>query len=497
MLANSNANTLTPSPAVSETMGRNQWWRALAGAWQADWRERRRDWRVWLVLALGMLLALCAGLQTALQLDSTRTARAVAAQAETERWAHQGDKNPHSAAHYGVYVFKPLPTLAALDPGVEKYVGSSVWLEAHKQNDPVYRPASDEPDAVRQLRLTPALLLQVLAPIAMIFLGFGMFAGERERGTLPALRVNAAPLGAIGAARAAVLVCLALAIALPACMAVALIHHAGGAGEPFTDAGPRALWFGLGYLLYLCTWAAVICAVSAWCATSRASLGVLIALWALFTLVAPRAAMELAQAAAPLPSMQQFRENIDEALGAPHDPAEEEQHKQELLAQYRVRSVAELPVNWSGLSLARGEARGNAVFDRYYGELFDQLQRQDKAAALAGWLSPTVAVAGLSGALAASDTASHIAFVRAAEHQRRLMQTTLNDAITRHPERDGQRWLGDRALWESIPPLHFRYAPLDAPELLHTYLLPLLNLFGAALLLAVIGIRRLRHGNLK
>ena len=117
MLANLNAITLTPSPSASEAL---RWWRAFGGAWQADWRERRRDWRVALVLGLGILLALCAGLQTALELQGTQEASRVATVAESERWSHQGEKNPPSAAHYGMYVFKPLSMLAALDPGVEK-----------------------------------------------------------------------------------------------------------------------------------------------------------------------------------------------------------------------------------------------------------------------------------------------------------------------------------------------------------------------------------------
>ena len=38
------------------------------------------------------------------------------AQAERERWLHQGLKDPHKAAHYSVYAFKPSLPLQALDP---------------------------------------------------------------------------------------------------------------------------------------------------------------------------------------------------------------------------------------------------------------------------------------------------------------------------------------------------------------------------------------------
>ncbi|MBD8658483.1 DUF3526 domain-containing protein [Oxalobacteraceae sp. CFBP 13730] len=482
-------------------MHKRLWFKAFNGTWQADWRERRRDWRVALVLALGLTLAACAALLASLDLDRTRAARDVAAAAEAERWVHQGSKNPHSAAHYGVYAFKPLPTLAAIDPGIEQYVGSSLWLEAHKQNDMVYRPAADSAGADRQFRLSPALVLQILAPAAMIFLGFGMFAGERERGMLPALRLNGAPLGAIAAARATVLLCLAMTLSMPGIVAiVALKWHAGSTGamvEPVADASLRTLLFAGGYLVYLTIWAAVITAASAFAATMRSSLTLLVTLWTALTLVLPRAAIELAQSAAPLPSAQAFRQAVDADLGMPDDPAQAERDKQQLLAQYGVDKVADLPVNWSGISQLRSEAHGNEVFDRHYGPLFAAMGRQDRAMVLAGWLSPAAAIAGLSSRLAASDSDSHIEFVRAAESHRRLMQNLLNSDLARNPDRDGVKYQASEALWRSIPALTFTYGALDLRDVLVRWILPLLTLLIASVGLAAAALHRLRVGSVK
>jgi len=493
MQATSNATTLTASRSGPERV----WREAFAGAWLADWRERRRDWRVALVLALGLGLAASAALLAALDLDRARSARAAAASAESERWIHQGSKNPHSAAHYGVYVFKPLPTLAAIDPGVEHYVGTSVWLEAHKQNDMVYRPAADSAGADRQFRLTPALVLQVLAPAAMIFLGFGMFAAERERGMLPALRLNGAPLGALAVARGAVLLCLALSMSLPAVLAIALLKWHAGSAEPLVDSATRAALFGAGYLVYLATWAALVTAASAFAPTMRAALATLVTAWTVLVLVVPRAAVELAQSAAPLPSVHALRQAIEDQLGMPDDPAEADRHKRQLLAQYGVRQVSELPVNWSGVTQLRSEAHGNAVFDRHYGPLFDAMGAQDRAIALAGWLSPAVAIGGLSSRLAASDNASHLAFVQAAEHHRRLMQERLNTDLAHHPDRGGVKYEAGEALWRSIPPFRFSYPAVDGAQLFMRWLLPLLAGLAIALALARVALRRLRRGSVK
>jgi ABC-2 type transport system permease protein len=497
MQANLNATTLTSSPAASEPAGgARRWLRAFGGAWQADWRERRRDWRVWLVIVVGLALAACAALLSALQLQSTLEARNDAQAAEQQRWSQQGKKYPHAAAHYGVYVFKPLSALAALDPGIEHYVGASVWLEAHKQNELVYRPANDEPGVNRQFRLHPAFVMQVLAPMAMIFLGFGMFAGERERGTLAALRINAAPLSALAMARGAVLLCLALALVAPACVAVGIVEWQMDNRSPFSDGALRAVLFALGYLLYLCTWGALIAGVSAWARTLRSALALLIGLWALTALVAPRSAAELAQLAAPLPSMQAFRAALDGALGMPDDPDQARRDQQQLLREHGVTDVKDLPFNWAGVSIQRGEEHGDRIFDEHYGRLFDAMRRQSDAAALAGWLSPSVAVAGLSSAAAGSDTAHHIQFVQRAEQQRRSIQVVLNQAITDHKEHDGARYDGDQALWDRVPPFRMIYPPLNAGVLLR-HLLPLLVLFAASLLLCAAGLRQLRNGNLR
>lgn len=496
MQANLNAITSRRWRPMSRAE-RARWRSACRGAWQADWRERRRDWRVWLVLAIGVLLALCAALLCALDLQATLAARSSAQQAEQRRWSQQGAKYPHAAAHYGVYVFKPLSALAALDPGIEQYVGASVWLEAHKQNDMVYRRADDDPGLTRQLRLSPAFVLQVLAPMAMIFLGFGLFAAERERGTLAALRINAAPLGALAVARGAVLLCLALAMALPACLAVVLLEWGMQVRPPFTDGAARGVLFALGYLVYLCGWAALVAGVSAWSSTVRASLAALIAIWATTALVLPRAALELAQLAAPLPSMQQFRQQLDADIGMPDDPQAAQHDKQQLMRQYGVSTSADLPLNWAGISLQRGEEHGNRIFDLHYGRLFDAMEQQSRAAAWAGWLSPAVALAGLSSAAAGSDHGHHIDFVRGAERQRRLIQQVLNQAIAATPERNGKRVDADRRLWDRVPPFHFVFAPLDLQRLLWQALLPLLAFLGGAVLLCAAGLRRLNQGDLR
>ena len=98
------------------------------------------------------------------------------------QWLEQGDKNPHGAAHYGVYAFKPKMPLSLVDQGVDAYTGVAVWLEAHKQNDFKYRPAQDATALARFGELSAAAVLQSLVPLLIIVLAFPAFAGERDWG---------------------------------------------------------------------------------------------------------------------------------------------------------------------------------------------------------------------------------------------------------------------------------------------------------------------------
>ncbi len=103
------------------------------------WRDGRFRWAAAIIVGL-LGVALLLALQ---QVQRARSERTAASALERENWLNQGQKNSHSAGHYGVYVFKPLPPLAMLDRGIEPFVGTTVFLEAHRQNQAAFLPAQD------------------------------------------------------------------------------------------------------------------------------------------------------------------------------------------------------------------------------------------------------------------------------------------------------------------------------------------------------------------
>lgn len=121
-----------------------------------EWTDLRRDGRFRAAAALVFLLATVGLVAGALHLGTLRAEREEGRRLTRQQWLEQGEKNPHSAAHYGIWAFKPESPLAVFDRGVEAYLGVAVYLEAHKQNPTRYRPAADATAAAHFGELTGA-----------------------------------------------------------------------------------------------------------------------------------------------------------------------------------------------------------------------------------------------------------------------------------------------------------------------------------------------------
>jgi ABC-2 type transport system permease protein len=385
-----------------------------------------------------------------------------ARQATRRQWLHQGEKNPHSAAHYGVYAFKPKMPLSLVDRGVDPFVGVATWLEAHHQNDFQYRPAQDSTALHRFGELTGATVLQLLVPLLIVLLTFSAFSGEREQGTLRqllSLGVKRSDL-ALGKA-AGIAAALGLLLAPAAVLGVIGIALSSENGSFFASM-PRMGLMTASYLLYFASFLGVSLAVSARTRSSRVALVVLLGFWIFNGLVAPRAVSDLAKALHPTPSAFEFQQRIEMAIQNGLDgnePAEKRTAalRERLLAQYRVSRVEDLPVNFRGLALQEGEEYGNRVFDRYFTELWETFRRQEQVHYTAAVAAPVLAVRALSMGFAGTDFSQHLHFARAAEDHRRLIQREMNLDLA-YNAKGGGEYLRGADLWEKVPDFHY-HAP--------------------------------------
>jgi ABC-2 type transport system permease protein len=386
------------------------------------------------------------------------------AAAQDEARAHfegQDEKNPHAAAHYGLYVFKPKHPLAFVDPGIDPYSGVSVYLEAHRRNAVAYRPARDATALQRFGELNVSTVLQVLVPLLIIFLAFPAVAAEREQGTLRQLLSLGVDPRALLAGKALGLSAGLVLALLPGLVAGVVALAAGGGEAGWAAAGVLAV----AYVAYLGIVLAASLYASARARSSGAALIALLGVWIANTMVAPRLATDLARRAVPTPSALEFAAAIERDIRGGidgHDPqdARIERLKASLLEKYRVDTVEELPINFQGVALQASEDYGNAVFDRHYADLWRAYERQDAVRKALGVLFPTLAIRELSMALAGTDNAEYRDFAEEAESLRRAMVARLNRDLEVNGAELGFMYQAGAGLWRSMPRFRYRQADL-------------------------------------
>lgn len=417
-----------------------------------EWALLRRDRRAWTVLlALAALVLLALALDLAALAAANRD-KADAARTERERWLAQGEKDPHSAAHYSIFAFKPTPTLAALDPGIEPFVGQTVWLEAHVQNDMLYRPQGDASALERAGLASPASLLIGFMPLVAFLLAFTTVALDRGRGTMRlALGAALRPRAIVAAKTLAIWRALLWVLLLPVSTGAALasIVMATFTGEV---ALRLALW-AAAMALYMGVLSAVGVAVSLLAPSVRAALALLFGLWIVLALALPRWAASAVEAAVPLPSSQQVKQQLQEQAPPFWSAEDARRQRAQLLARHGVRDLRQAGLSARGAELDLNERHSHAVFDRVIGGFYDRVLAQDRAFAAWGWLTPTAALQSLSPLLAGSDFGHHRRFIDAAEHYRRDLVNRMNGEVRDHPVQDqGTPHTDGRQLWAQVPP---------------------------------------------
>lgn len=460
-------------------------------------RDGRFKWTAG-IMALLLLTALAAGYQKySAYMDLQRVA-----QGQTNyQWLNQGDKNPHSGAHYGNYAFKPAGPLAFFDNGINNYAGTALFMEAHKQNFAIGRPATDQSSIGRFGDLSGAMILQLLMPLLIIFLGFTAFSGERESGTLRqvlSMGVSNRQLlwgKALGIGTAVVLVVGACVLIGGLALSLTGLHAEG------ESLGVRVALMAVSYLLYAAIFLFLTLAVSAWAKNARTALMVLVGFWAFAGFLAPKVAGEVSRIAHPTPAFGQWMADMraHQMRGIDGVPpfVRFEQESQAIFAEYGAETIAELPVYVGALRLQKFEEYDFPVFEEHYGRLRDSYIHQRRLQDRLGMVAPTLPLRSLSMALAGTDLVRHIDFADAAEAYRRDMVTRINnylgEAAVSLNTAAGGVLVADQEVFGIVPPFEFKSQGLGATLDEHGGNLIALALWLlAALGLALWAVRRLR-----
>lgn len=420
-------------------------------------RDGRFRWTTAIVGAL-LLVSLSAGWKYQRDVSADH---ASAGNLAREQWLAQAPKDPHSAAHYGSYAFKPREPLTAFDTGVNTYTGVAAWLEAHKQNEFQFRPVQDQTSVARFGELTAAATLQFLIPIIIMLLSFARLAGEREDGTLRQVIASGVARSTLAAGKVAG-VTVALAIVLvPAAVigATTILSASGGAG--LVETGARMMALFAVYLTYFAIILVVSLAISAVARSSSHALALVIAFWVINSVIAPRVAADVPRRLYPTPTAFEFAEKVEQdtydglSVHA-YNLRRAQALRAQLLGDYRVARVEDLPVNFRGADYLDREAHSNHIWDKHYGTLWQLFERQVRMHQLAGFAAPLLAIRSLSMGLAGTDFFHHQHFASAAEAYRRQLVDTMNGDLAFSSSSSQLGYTAGEDLWQRVAPFEYR-----------------------------------------
>lgn len=378
------------------------------------------EWRYWLRSKLGVsaailaLVLICTSIvATISQVSSEKGTRQALQHTAEHTFRDQPARHPHRMVHYGHYVFRTPTPLAMLDPGVDPYTGTVMFLEGHRQNSATFSAKYDGAQAGPFARLTPAFCYQLLVPLLLIIMGFGAITREREAATDRQLVTSGISPTTIWFGKTLALLAAASLILVPLIIGVALSGSASSVGVGFS-----AL-----YAAYLLAWVMIITAASTWSAKSSTSLLALIAIWLCLCVLTPRLLAGAASAQIATPSKIEADMGVIvelRAIGDGHnasDPAFN-QLRANLLEQYKVERVEDLPINFRGVVAQSAEADLTDILNEYAEKSMVKQVEQTAFVKSLQVVSPFVALQSASMTAAGTDLRSHHRFLKQAEATR-------------------------------------------------------------------------------
>jgi ABC-2 type transport system permease protein len=390
-----------------------------------EWRALARNRAGVIASVLLVLLVLAAALVSFERHAAIESERARYQASVDHQFDEQPARHPHRMVHYGQFVFRPLSPLAFFDFGVDGYTGNTIFLEGHRQNSANFAEARQSSLLLRFGQLTPAFVLQTLAPLLLIFLAFASVSRERERGTLRLLLSQGIGGGQLLLGKLIGHAGIALAIGAPAFALLIGLAASGGA------AWSASLLLILGYAGWLLLWATLAVLVSALVRRSRDALIVLVGVWMIGVILLPRALPEVAATRTTLPTRIETEVALHRDLkqiGDSHDPEDPyfNDFKARTLAHYGVTRVEDLPVQYAGLVGMEGERLSTDLYARAAKRTAALEAGQGGFVQAFSAVSPLLAIRQLSMAVSGSDMGAHQHFLDAAEAFRYRFVQVLN-----------------------------------------------------------------------
>ena len=368
------------------------------------------------------------------------------------QWDEMEASNPHSAAHYGTYAFKPVSVLNSIDEGINSVTGNVLRLEGHRQNDIVFSEASQSLMISKFGKLKPSLIFQFIIPLLLIFFSFNTYMSERNSGRLKLMLVQGASLRKVVFSKVLSIWFIGLFLLLITLFFQLLFNINNLNSDIFI----RLFILFLSYSFYYLILINITVLLSVIFKSSTAALSLTVLTWVFWTIFFPTIMGNTTEKLSPLPTRIEFKEAMseDRSKGIDgHNPRGERRDALEkaTLEKYNVDKLEDLPINFSGIVMQEDEEYGNMVWDKHFGDLYSQLEKQKSNYQLSGFINPFASLQNLSMGSSGSDMFHHLDFLTKAETYRRIFIKTLNDEYAFGGSKTGERgWKATNEFFRSV-----------------------------------------------
>ena len=317
-----------------------------------------RDYRLVLLVIAMFLLVVSSLFTTYAQSKKISLERQQLNQHLRQQWDSL-KTDPHSASHYGKYVFTQRAPLSFFDLGITNYVGSVLKVEAHTKNEPQFSQANESSAAIRFGELSAARVLQMLLPLLLIFIGYDTIGKEREQGTFKLMVAQGISIRKILWQKISAYFMLSQTILVPVFVITLWFHNDPLGYGNDVDASRVFLLFVM-YTAYSFVLITIIVSVSVSLKESRNALLTLLGVWLVFTIFLPKIIANVGDGLHPLPSKKKFQLAIEEQIEKGidgHNPGNVRTQKfvDSVLQHYQVNTVAQLPINIDGALMQADE----------------------------------------------------------------------------------------------------------------------------------------------
>jgi ABC-2 type transport system permease protein len=441
-----------------------------------EWRYLIRS-RIFLGINIGFIFILFLSVflgyyQTRKQAQTHKNAK----EHVRQQWVSIDEMNPHSAAHYGTYIFKPTNLLSSLDEGVNSVTGNVIRVEGHVQNEITHSEASQMQAVSRFGKLKPSLLLQYIVPLLLVFLAFSSVSNEKQSGRLKLLILQ-------GAKPFYIIVSKTLTVWLYGLLLltfIVLVYGFLNVQSLTSEILIRTGLFLLSYSLYYFIISGLTVFFSARWQNATLALTSMLGIWIIWTLFLPNILMTSAEKWHQLPSRSEFQSAMkeDRAKGIDgHNPKDKRglALKEKVLKEYGVDSLSQLPINFDGMRMQADEEYGNSVWDKHFGNNREVLRKQKQSVQLGGIINPFISLQNTSMGFMASDNLHQQDFLLQVENYRRVFIKTLNDKQTFGGSKTGNwGWKEDNDFYKSVS--DFKHKPTQISSVISNYILDLVVL---------------------